>query len=65
MHEGAFDTAQRRHDAMQSLLEKLGALVNPRYARVMKDISRGNLVAASAKTICDKNAPALLWDLYA
>jgi len=55
----AYPTALKRHDAMLALLDRMGARVNPRYARKIQEISKGNILSfASGER---SNAPGAAW----
>ena len=44
-----YPTAIARHEEMGAILNKFGSLVNPRYQRVIKSISKDNLTKFSSK----------------
>ena len=52
-----FPTATARHDAMGTLLEKIGKLVNPRYSKKIAEISRDNLHRLASDGMKGLDAP--------
>ena len=58
--ESAYPDSSTRHNAMIRLADKLGKIVNPRYAELAQTISAENIKAAASKDIQSRRAPALL-----
>ena len=54
-----FPSASKRHDAMGSLLGRMGERITPRYTRKIREISQANLLGLGGKG--QSNAPGTTW----
>jgi hypothetical protein len=61
MNEDAYQTADDRAHGLDAVIDKLGKIVNPRYARIVRDISDKNVRGVLDRPSGHRNnAPALM-----
>lgn len=61
MSEDAYKTANDRANALDAVIDKIGEIVNPRYATVIRTISKSNLLGFTARSSDHRNnAPGLM-----
>jgi hypothetical protein len=62
MAEDAFETANKRSEALDAVIDKLGNKVNPHYAEVVRRISDENVRGVLSRPAGHRNnAPALMF----
>jgi hypothetical protein len=58
MDESAYKTATERYEAMGVVVNHIGKLANPRYSKLVHEISKNNIRNLGAHR---NNAPCSMW----